>query len=215
MSTVAAAGQEVSVRPLAVEDLPALPPIHLAAFRDSALAALGPVAIRRYYEWQLTGPHEAGAFGGCLGDELAGFCFGGVFRGAMSGFLRKNRPLLVRQVLTHPWLIANPIFRERLGMAARLLSRRARRSPIAPEAAGRPASYGILAIAVHPDAQGLGLGKLLMLRSERAARERGFGQMHLTVNPQNTPAVRFYEGLGWERVLQGERWTGRMEKRLL
>ena len=78
------------IQNLKLHDLPAVSQIHLAAFPNSALSKLGPEAIRRYYEWQLTGPHDVTALGSFLDDKLVGFCFGGIFRGAMSGYLYKN-----------------------------------------------------------------------------------------------------------------------------
>jgi hypothetical protein len=38
--------------------------------------------------------------------------------------------------------------------------------------------------------------------------------MLLTVHPDNTRAVAFYEQLGWERTAGDGPWTGMMEKRL-
>jgi hypothetical protein len=93
-------------RPLVEKDLPAISAIHLAAFPKSALSRLGKGAVRRYYYWLLTGPHpDSFTIGAWQGEQLAGFCFGGKFRGALSGFLRKNRAYLAWRVLTHPWLI--------------------------------------------------------------------------------------------------------------
>lgn len=54
-----------------------------------------------------------------------------------------------------------------------------------------------------------------MERSEAIAREKGFSEMDLTVNPQNEKAIRFYERLGWEKVVNEGRWTGLMRKRLV
>jgi len=38
---------------------------------------LGTEAVRRYYEWQLVGPHEVTAISAYINTELVGFCFGG------------------------------------------------------------------------------------------------------------------------------------------
>lgn len=74
---------------LTTSDLPHIVRVHRAAFPDSALTKLGSEAVRRYYLWLLIGPHDAvnvGAFD--LENVLVGFCFGGKFRGALSGFLQ-------------------------------------------------------------------------------------------------------------------------------
>lgn len=205
----------IEIRPLGQQDLSAVAQIHLVAFPHSALTALGLEAVRRYYDWQLTGPHDVSALGVCDGNELAGFCIGGVFRGAMSGFLQKHRTFLVWRVATHPWLALNPLFRERLAMGLGVLHRFSRTSKSAsPNRTTKQPRFGILSIGVSPKFQGRGVGKLLMTESETIARHRGFQEMQLSVNPENLQAVRFYENLGWQKVIRDNIWTGDMIKQL-
>jgi ribosomal protein S18 acetylase RimI-like enzyme len=204
----------MEIRPLQVEDLGAVAAIHQAAFPDSAFTALGFEAVRRYYGWLQTGPHDAVKLGVFEGDRLVAYCYGGVFRGALGGFLRKNRGYLTLLVLTRPWLIGNEIVRDRLRTALRVLGSRPA-PPMAPterQPVERQRHYGILAIAVDPARQGNGAGKLLMLENERQAIERGFSRMALTVSPENEKAVRFYERLGWERDSADADWHGSMLK---
>lgn len=200
------------IRRLAPSDLPEIARVHLAAFRTSALTSLGEEALRRYYAWLLTGPHDAAALGAFVGDRCVGFCVGGVFSGALSGYLAANRGYLVRRVLTRPWLLASPLVRERARIALRLLLRR-RRRPAAP-AEPRTPSFGVLALAVDPGLQRTGAGRLLMDSCDRIARERGFAEMDLTVHPENLAGVRFYEALGWRRVAGPSGWKGEMRKTL-
>src|SRR4051794_28874673 len=120
---------EIQIGTLAKYNLPNVAALHMRAFPGSALAALGTDAVRRYYAWQLDGPHDVVALGAKRGDKLVGFCFGGVFRGALSGFVQANRGFLVRRVLTHPWLVVNPIFRDRLALGVRSL-RQFRKKPV-------------------------------------------------------------------------------------
>ena len=167
------------VRDLTQADLDAIALVHGAAFPDSALAKLGHEAVRRYYEWQLVGPHEGVALGASIDGRLAGFCFGGVFRSSMGGFLRRNRGFLALRVLARPWLLAAPLFRDRLVAGVAALTRG--RGAAEPRQAVR--SFGILAIAVDPELQGRGVGRRLMHASERIACTRGFDVMHLTVHP--------------------------------
>ncbi|MGC1381256.1 MAG: hypothetical protein WA814_09590, partial [Candidatus Baltobacteraceae bacterium] len=96
------------LRPLRPAELPAVAAIHAAAFPESWLTALGPATIERYYDWQLRGPHEAYPFSASLDGRLAGFCFGGIFPTAISGFLRRNRAHLAWRVVARPRLVANP-----------------------------------------------------------------------------------------------------------
>jgi ribosomal protein S18 acetylase RimI-like enzyme len=208
----------LELRPLTTSDLPAVTRIHLAAFPASALTSLGAEAVWRYYAWQLNGPHEATAVAAWHGAEMAGFYFGGVFRGALSGFLAKERGYLAWRVVTHPWLIASPLFRDRMSTGLRVLRKKLRPQPAAPLNAApkppRPRQFGILAIAVHPSYQGAGVGQALMESAEQAARAGDFPEMQLNVNPDNHQAVRFYERLGWQRVTSNTTWQGDMIKPL-
>jgi ribosomal protein S18 acetylase RimI-like enzyme len=202
---------DLSVRDLSAADLTRVAEIHGAAFPRSALSALGGEAVRRYYEWQLSGPHDAVAVGAFDGNELAGYGFAGVFRGAMSGFLRRNRAFLAGRLLLHPGAVADPIFRARMraGLASLV---RSRGVPNPAAESGRVASFGILAVATSPGCQGRGVGVAIMSSLEAAAIDRGFDRMHLSVNPDNIRAVRFYERLGWDRRHEGEEWKGLMTK---
>lgn len=196
-----------------IQDLREITRIHLAAFPKSALGQLGEEMVTRYYRWQLQGPHDAVALGIYCRENLAGFCFAGVFRGALSGFLRKNRTFLVWYVLLRPWLIANPLFFERLNLALSVLMRRSVlpvSSVVLPDK-----SFGILSIAVDPQMQGAGYGRSLMLEIERIAGERCFSNMHLTVGRNNDRAIMFYEKLGWQKLLASDGvWRGSMIKHL-
>jgi ribosomal protein S18 acetylase RimI-like enzyme len=205
----------VQIKKISENDLAAVAVAHLRAFPASALTALGPEAVRRYYLWQLTGPHDVIALGAWRDGMLAGFCFGGIFRGALGGFLRANRRFLIFRVLTHPWLLTNQIFRDRLATGVKILRRmRKHPAPTAPPPTLAVRSFGILSIAVDPATQGSGVGRCLLEAAEQHARQHGFAQMGLTVHPGNTQAVGFYERMGWERVIAAEEWRGAMRKRL-
>lgn len=202
---------DLTCHDLEIQELEQVAEIHSAAFPDSALTALGKHAVELYYEWQMTGPHDAVALGGYVDGSLGGFCYAGRFNGALSGFLRKNRAYLILRVATHPWLVTNALFRERLYQAGRILWRRKRNPIQKPTKNTWVNSFGILSIAVHPDFQGIGLGKLLIDETEQIAQLRGFTQMHLTVSTANFKAIRFYERQGWIKS-PTENWQGGMVK---
>lgn len=222
----------VTIRPMDHADLPAVARIHVAAFPDGALTHLGVGPIARYYAWQLDGPHDATSVVALRDGRIVGYCVGGVFRGALSGFLRANRAYLAAQVLLRPWLLLTPIVTDRVRVALRLLPRAGAPAPKAtgpaalvpasgasPTAPAVPASarhggkpFGILAIAADPTAGG-GIGSALMRHMERTAIDRGFAQMQLTVSPTNVRAVGFYEHLGWQRDPGADGvWAGNMLK---
>jgi len=207
----------VQISTLEAADLPRVSEIHLAAFPASALTMLGAEAVRRYYEWLLTGPHECLALGASVQADIMGFCFAGVFSGAMSGFLRRNPAFLFGRILSRPRLCMNPLFRERATAGVRILRRFGQQTSSTPSAAPRsvakPVSrFGILAIAVHPDSNGQGIGTALMFEAERTARRRDFKEMQLTVEMSNHRAVSFYESLSWTKTLHQGAWHGEMRK---
>lgn len=201
----------VLIRALAEADLPEIVSIHMAAFPESALTKLGKAAVHRYYEWQFTGPHELTVLGAFMEKQLVGFCFGGTFHGAMSGFLQKNRAFLMGRVFTHPWLVLNPLFRDRILKGLKGLPKS---KIVKPSRASHPGFrwFGILAIAVEPQHQGLGVGRLLMSRAEETAKGLSFDEMRLTVQPHNQKTVDFYERLRWEKVFKNGVWNGEMKK---
>lgn len=207
----------VEIREIQVENLPRVTEIHLHAFQDRALSSLGKEAVRRYYEWLLTGPHDAIALGAFEGQNLIGYCFAGLFRGALSGFLRKNRWYLILQVLSRPWLLGNSLIRDRIKTAFKWLYTRAGRgkssSPMRGDAP-REKSFGVLAIAVDPFTQRKGVGQRLMEETEKIAQQRGFKKLNLSVATDNLKAISFYEKLGWRKVIEKDQWQGRMIKEL-
>src|SRR5690606_9513195 len=208
----------VMLRELTVNDLSEIAAVHIAAFPTSALTKLGRGVVERYYIWQLTGPHQVSAVGACVQDRLVGFYIGGTFNGAMEGFLRENRRALALAVLRRPWLLlTNPIFRQRLLMAFKILTKKLRRRFKRRKPASTPRrvpSFGVLAIAVDPAYQGPGIGQALMTEADRVARARGFARMELGVHVDNHQAIRFYEQSGWMRISQNGEWKGPMEKYL-
>lgn len=214
---------ELQIAPATWSDLDEIAALHIRAFPGAALTILGPELLVRYYRWLLDPSHDGGVITARRAGRLVGFCAAGVFRGAVGGFLERNRLVVAREILRRPRLLATPIVRERLVLAARILVRRAlqRRRQSQPSPQVRPLAtgarpYGILSIATDPSEQGRGVGQLLMQTCEADARRRGFASMVLTVHPDNTRAVRFYERQGWLRDRDSSKpWTGTMKKVLM
>lgn len=205
--------QSLRIEELSGADLPVVAALHIKAFKESALSGLGQEAVERYYEWQLKGPHDAWTVGVYDDDRMVGFCFAGVFRGAMGGFLRKHRGFLIKRMATHPQLFLNPMVRQAMAEGLRTM-RRFRKQP-APTGTPAPGYFSILSIAVDPEVQGKGAGRALMEAAEGVARDRGFPEMKLTVNVTNSQAIRFYENLGWVHRLEDGSWKGAMKKDLV
>lgn len=201
------------IRELSHEDLRDVSEIQVAAFPESAMTQLGRGTVHRYYDWLLTGPHSVCALAAEGDGELVGFLIGGRFRGAMTGFLQRNLLYVIVQVLRRPRLWRTTRIREQTRLAVGLLrsALRSQRSssPGTPHSQlSPPRDFGVLAVAVAPDARRAGVGRALLSAAEVAARSSGAVRMHLSVAPSNDGAVRFYEKLGWYRT--GEPWTGSM-----
>jgi ribosomal protein S18 acetylase RimI-like enzyme len=204
---------DIKIRSVTINDLQPIAKVHVAAFPKSALTKLGLGAVYRYYHWQLTGPHRCVALGAWQNDNLCGFSFGGRFNGALSGFLKTHRWYLLTKVISKPWLMFHPWFRERIVFAIRGLFRRQSTS-LTRGSAGRTESFGILAIAVAPTAKRKGIGSLLMEMCEESAISWNANRMHLTVAVHNIEAIKFYEALGWQQESSTGKWTGTMVKQI-
>lgn len=207
---------KIEINVLTEDDLADVAAVHIGSFPKSALTKMGPSIVQRYYLWQLIGPHKhVRAVGAFVEGDCAGFSFSGEFDGSLSGFIQNNKSFLVRQVLTRPWLLFNPLFVKRLYSGVNVLWRFRAKTQSAEKTLKKKAlPFGILSIAVSVDYQGLGIGKILMIDAESTAEKLGFSQIELSVSPDNTSAVRFYERLNWKRIPPGADWNGYMTKQL-
>jgi len=193
------------VRNLRRDDLGDVARVHANAFPSSWLTKFGTQAIRRYYTWQLEGPHEIYPIAVTMHETFAGFCFGGVFPTAISGFVRRNLAFLILRAALHPTLFVQALGSRREAVGRSLLA------PARIPAATAKRPFDILSIAVDPAHQGRGIGKLLMHEAQSLARRNGFTVMTLMVDPKNVAAVAFYEAIGWQKSLRNGGWRGNME----
>jgi ribosomal protein S18 acetylase RimI-like enzyme len=191
--------------------------IHVSAFPGSLITKLGIECVIKYYEWQLESPDKAYAIGVFNADKMLGYCFGGVFSMALGGFLFRNKRLIIKRLITHPWLMFHPVLIKKILFGLILLMKFSKKKDSTTKAPSitEYSHFGILAIASTPAARGLGVGRILMAHSEKHAREQNFKKMFLTVNPKNTNAVEFYEHIGWVKDSTAEYWKGGMKKDLM
>jgi ribosomal protein S18 acetylase RimI-like enzyme len=146
-------------------------------------------------------------------NHLSGFCLAGVFHKAISGFLRENKKYLAMKLLFRPWLVGEPLIRDRLRLSWDTLFRRQTKKKAQTIIPNK--SFGILAIAVEPNTQGSGLGREIMNEIEKAAREKKFRFMHLSVALENIKAIHFYKKLEWRELADVDGiWRGFMIKTL-
>jgi glycosyltransferase involved in cell wall biosynthesis/GNAT superfamily N-acetyltransferase len=212
--------------PLSLDDLDEVTDLHGEAFPDSALTQLGRRVVRAYYRWQFIGPHPAPVALGVWRDgRLVGYLFGGVRQGAIVGFVRQAGPVIAAGVARHPRAVQRLALPKVVAVGRAIVAARrpsalapasgagVDRTPGPPDAPVRTErSFGVLSIAVADSARGTGAAAELMAAAERQAAAIGCARMNLTVNPQNSRAVGFYEKLGW--VVLGGR-DGAMVKHLV
>lgn len=190
----------VVVRTIGIEDLDSIVGLHRRAFPDSVLARLGTDALRGYYRWQIAGPHEVAAVGVWGDGRLLGLLLGGRFRGSMIGFVKHEWVHLGGCLVRHPAIVFGPRGRAALATGVRLLLLPTSRTTVERPERVPDQSFGVLVIAVDPDAQRDGLGRLLLSWAENEAAQAGFERLHLTIDPTNWGAAAFYRELGWERL---------------
>lgn len=189
---------EVYLAPLTVQHIPAITSIHIEAFPERALTVLGEKAVARYYDTLLHRPSFCLSIGAFEDEHLLGYLIGGEMRGSMRSFLKDHLAYLAFRIVTHPWLLAKPIIRDRVSLAlGQIKARRRRVGP--PRHDGKMKTFSVLVIAVDPTLQHKGVGKLLMARAEQAAVENGYPRMHLSVDVENAQAIHFYERLDWRK----------------
>ena len=140
-----------------------------------------------------------------------------MFRGATKGFVWKNWFYLTLQTLLHPWLLVNHLFLNRLSTVGHIIRRSIRKEnpKITSEIKHAAKSCAILSIAVNPAVQGQGVGKKLVTAVDLWAHEQQYTQIHLTVHPENKPAVAFYKKLGFIEEPFTKDWSGLMIRPIL
>lgn len=174
------------VRLMVLADVDEAVVIHLAAFSGFFLSFLGPNFLKRLYAGILSDPSGM-AFVCADGGQILGFVAGSA---QPAGLYRR---LLRRSWFGFAWA-ALPALLRRPQAAARLL--RALRAPDAATSA--PGVGTLMSIAVLPQTQGTGLGKLLVRAFLDEGRRRGLSAVDLTTDAiDNAAANQFYLNLGF------------------
>ncbi|MBC8305926.1 MAG: GNAT family N-acetyltransferase [Pelagibacterales bacterium] len=204
----------MNIKDLTFEDIPIVCDIHIKSFPMSIFSQLGKSAVEKYYEWLLYGPHESLNIGIYTDAKLIGYCFGGKFNGALSGYVKRNKVFLLIKVLSKPHLVFSINFMSKLMVLIKdnlpeYLKKRQKKKPDY----GYNISFAILAIAIHPESRAKGVGKMLMDYSEQYAGTKLYNSMHLSVNRANEVAINFYVKCGWN-ILSSTKKNINMIKRL-
>jgi ribosomal protein S18 acetylase RimI-like enzyme len=206
----------ILLRRLDKDDLDDVARVHRAAFPGTALTRLGDEAVRRYYLWLMNDAEEMYGIGAFENGQLLGFLFGGIVEwDNMSQFLRQNRSLLLKGFIRQPWLIADPLFRNRIGRGIRALTRRSPQAPRAIPVGGTKRPFDAVSSAVLPTCQGKGIGRKLMREAENIARQNGFNVMTGWLETSNAQALHAWESIGWKKLVKNGRWNGVVENWLI
>ncbi len=100
---------------------------------------------------------------------------------------------LVREMISEPGVRIELLFGEQNALLGCVYLRFANRMPC---------YLGLL--TVRPDIQSKGLGKELLLHSEKVAREKKYSEIRITVIPSRTELIAFYERRGYVRTGHSE-----------
>ena len=217
MTTESTRKRNVEICPIGFSDLADVVEVHMNAFGDSALTKLGRKAVLKYYQRQLSSAIKLYAIGAYIDGKMLGFSFGGLFGGAISDFLHRNRYFLFMQLLLRPWLLLNPVYLKKVlsGLVSMLRFSRKKGEVFEEPPVDMPEEFWILSIASATTARGLGVGRRLLEDSVQYARENDFDVLCLTVRPENINAVQFYEHIGLVKEGDLENWKGEMRKVLV
>jgi len=179
------------IREARTSDLPQIVAIHRVAFAGFFMTELGHRFLKAYYRQVLDFPNHL--FLVCqnmLDAPIEGFVAGFTNPHEFYNLLKKHKWYLALCALAH--LIVRP---HRWTHA--LASLRRAQSLTQPHRESLRIAE-LASLAVHPQAQGKGIGKALVLAFLELAQEQGVQKVYLTTDASNNEAVNsFYQRLGF------------------
>ena len=202
-----AAGAEATpcaVREIDSEDVPGAARLHRIVFPEYFLTHMGQGFVERFYSEFVNRNGNYGYVAIC-GKELVGSVIGTLdYQRCFNRFYRRHFPRLALSFVGR--LVVDPYIRRHLfsriaHVRQALLSITARRQHVFVAAelpAADQAPAHLLSIGVHPDQRGSGLAEQLIDRYCNALWEDGWESVGLSVWPENSRAIAFYEKTGWQ-----------------
>ncbi|GEM_PF-1141377 len=190
---------DINIREIVDNDLKEIAEIHKLAFSESFLTALGVEAIKRYYLYQSINNTKVYSLVAVLEKKIIGFCFGGVYRNSLGGYLKRNFFYLCLLLIFKPFIIFKKGFFPtiKIALISMMFPHYLKTSNDLQASEIEEKAFTILSICVLPQFKGLGVAQAMMLKSEEKARELGFDMMRLTVHKDNLRAINFYKRLGY------------------
>lgn len=196
--------------------------VHFDAFPNSTLTKVGKKCVIKYYEWQFTDISKYNkliyAYGIVEKDHLLAYTIFGKPRIALFGFIKNNKQFLFIYTLKVLLSLDSKQFKAIIrGVKIYIIntffkSHKDNNQKNDPE----ENSIGLQVIASVKEYNGLGFGKTLMDKMEQIAKENKFVMIHLSVDPKNYTAIKFYEKLGYvkEKDLSGQWVKNKMLKKI-
>lgn len=183
----------MNVRPVMEEDIPDIIKIHVSSFKDFFLTSLGDEFLKIYYKAYIKNPN---ALLLCIEDDsrnVVGFAAAAI---DSVGF---NKKLILYSPLAFLFISIKLIL-SRPRALLRLLKNFTKRN----ETIEDDGDYAeLFSIAVSPNQQGKGIGKLLLASSEDYVRSKNIAKMSLTTDYYNNDkTIRFYQAMGYHELYE-------------
>lgn len=179
----------MEIKRLSEKDINEVVNIHMKSFPDFFLTFLGPRFLKEFYTSFLV-DDEGMAF--VAVDEESNRIVGGIVGPVVpDGYFKRllKRRWLVFCLASMSAVIKRPTVIKRLFRAVFYRG----------ESPQGPKRSLLSSIAVDPDAQGKGVGRMLVMRWAEEARSRGSNGCFLTTDADGNDAVNsFYQALGWK-----------------
>lgn len=200
---MAASGSDmVAVRRATERDLGRLADVHTAAFPGFVLTMLGKGFLRRYYETILRYPAGillVAEIDGAAVGFAAGYLDARQFSSALKRRLPTLAPHIIAGILTHP-RIFGVVLQNAMGVF------RGRTSAYEPP----DDEVEFASLGVHPDRQGRGVGRRLIVAMVETARQTGAPAIHLTTDAEaNDRTNRLYQAAGFVQEARFDATGGR------
>ena len=158
--------------------------LHKLAFTQDHFSSLFEAkTLENYYSHLLSNSDLALV---CIyGNKLIGFAVAGnrVSQGVRS-FINQHRLQLFFKLIKHPKMLAFFVFRTFFNKFFKQRSSKAK--------------YRLTSIAVAPDHQAMGIGRMLLKALEAELKNMGIDTYGLSVKSSNSSAMKFYERNGFE-----------------
>jgi|APTNR8051073442_1049403.scaffolds.fasta_scaffold00177_21 ribosomal protein S18 acetylase RimI-like enzyme len=203
------------------KDLTAIAHCHKIVFPNSLTSKMGEHYLSKVFSWYLSTDkaflfflQQEGQVIGYAGGILVD---GTLAHGSASSMTQYTFNDAIKALLLRPWLLLHPDFLSRYALFARNIVTRIKNkfsSTVVRSAPVPPEPYaGLVVIGIHPTFQGKGYGSSLLNEFEKIVLQNGFKKMILTVNSDNTQAIKSYQRNGWDIKNSNQKSTS-MEKRL-